>query len=404
MSLTTTCPYCNAVVDISESAPPRVACPRCGETFPSNRSATTQSALPQPVSPASISPASSPKLKRANLKLGLLVGGGMVLLFALALLAILNTRSKRGLESLAEMPTLGYLPADSNVIAAVNVPIAEDSNEGKEMLDRLGVAPGGVLDMERYFGLKRDDIEDAVLGMHVESNLIPPMCLVVRTRSRYDAAKLREKLNATRSKTEGAKSIDLIRLPGVLGEAALWCPTPRTFIICRPAEEIAKVPDVPTKGVEHLSSQPLVELLSARSDRDTFLWLVAHSNDWQKTSLAWPLLSLKMTPEDRQTLFSVRTVGVGLRLDRGAVTTRARPARISEEVKPEKRGIAVDLVVKTAGDTAALDVRKALEDRLEKLNLEIKDSNLKENRYSVTISAKPAEWEQAAQLLTKPAK
>jgi hypothetical protein len=80
MSLTTTCPYCNAVVDISETAPPRVACPRCGETFPSNRSATTQSALPQPVSPASISPASSPKLKRANLKLGLLVGGGMVLL------------------------------------------------------------------------------------------------------------------------------------------------------------------------------------------------------------------------------------------------------------------------------------------------------------------------------------
>ncbi len=106
-----------------------------------------------------------------------------------------------------------------------------------------------------------------------------------------------------------------------------------------------------------------------------------------------------MKPEDRQTLFSVRTIGIGLRLDRGAVTTRSRPARITEEVKPDQRGIAADIVIKTAGETDLVDVRNALENRLEKMNLEIKDSNLKENRYSATISAKPAEWEQALQLL-----
>jgi len=394
----TTCPFCNAVVDVSDSAPPRVACPRCGETFSSSH--TEHPALTQPGSPEALaSPvASAPgaSLKRSNRRTGLLVGGGMAVLFATALFLLFNTRSKRGLESLAELPTLGYLPADTNVIAAVNVPVAEDSAEGQEMLDRLGFSAGGGLDLEKYTGFKRGEIDDAVLGLKVDSHVFPRIRLVVRTHSSYDPEKLREKLGATRSKTEGTKAIDLIRLAGLPGDAALWCATARTFVINYPAEDAANIPNEPAKGIEHLAPE-LVELLRARSDRDTFFWLVGHSQDWHTPALT--LITLKMKPEDRQTLYSVRTIGIGLRLDRGAVTTRSRPARITEEVKPDQRGIAADIVIKTAGEIDLVDVRNALENRLEKMNLEIKDSNLKENRYSATISAKPAEWEQALQLL-----
>src|SRR5258708_3913313 len=125
----TTCPFCNAVVDVSDSAPPRVACPRCGETFSSSHA--EHPALTQPGSPELSQRVSPAPAKRANRRLGSLVFAGMALLFAVALLLLLNTRSKRGLESLAELPTLGYLPADTNVIAAVNVPVAEDSAEGR---------------------------------------------------------------------------------------------------------------------------------------------------------------------------------------------------------------------------------------------------------------------------------
>ncbi|MFL5340074.1 MAG: hypothetical protein ACJ8F7_07975 [Gemmataceae bacterium] len=399
--MTTTCPFCNSVVEVPESPPARMTCPRCGEAFPVTRGdlpVPTQSgspeALRQPTPPATV--------RRTNRRLGLAIFAGMALLFVVALVLILNSRPKRGLESLAELPTLGYLPGDTNVIAAVNVPVAEESAEGREMLDRLGVAPGGAFDLERYVGLRRDQIDDAVLGLRVgPESVFPRVRLVVRTRGSYDPERLREKLGVTRSRAEGTKSIDLCKLPGLPMELALWCATSRTFVICS-IEDVAKVPDQPVRGVDHLDPS-LADLLRARSDRETFFWLVAHSEDWSRTGVI--LLTGGVPAEERKTLFSMRTLGVGLRLDSGTTTTRSRPARITEEVKPgDQRGVAADVVVMTAGEPDAIAVRDAIENRVEKMPLEIKNSDLKQNRYSVTISGKPTEWAQAIQALRAPAK
>src|SRR5438128_332671 len=108
--MNTTCRFCNAVLDDAGQ------CPRCGESDPAgggrqppvaSRVASSQQGADAPRSPSS---------RRSNLRTGLLVLGGMVVLFAAALIFMLSTRGKRGGRSLAEAPALGYLPADTNAI------------------------------------------------------------------------------------------------------------------------------------------------------------------------------------------------------------------------------------------------------------------------------------------------
>jgi hypothetical protein len=401
------CPYCNATFPRPESIPlsGKIDCPRCGEAFPAP--AITESAPG-----AQITTATGPtpqQAKRSSWRIGLLVLAGMLFIAAGALIFILNTRSKRGLEYLSELPTLGYLPSDTNVIIAATPGVADETPEGREMLYRLTlgraddtkseerVGKRDQLDWERLTGLKRDQIEDVVLGLKVDTNIPPQMRLIVRTRSAYDVDRLRPALGATRSRQEGNKFVDYIKPSGwPLPEAVLWCATSKTFIICLTAEDMAKVPEQPFPNVDHLAPQ-IADLLKTRSDKGTFFYLVGHADHWDKTFLN--LLLLKWPDEDRKTFFKIQTIGIGLRADTGATTSRQRPARITEEVKPENKGIAVDLIVTTQSDENRADVRNALEGGIERLKLSIRNSSSNDNRYSAELFGTPAEWETALQAL-----
>lgn len=338
----------------------------------------------------------TPAQRRANRRMGLLLVSGIALVFVIATVVIVNTRSYRGLRPLTELPTLGYLPDDTNVVVAIDPTVAEKSEEGREMLDRLGFANGGSFDLEQYTGLARDQIHDAILGLRVDTNVVPQIRLVIRTRSDYDPGKLREKLGATRSRTEGAKAIDFIRPPGIPMEVVLWCASPRTMVICRTVEDMAKVPDSPRPDGSHLAP-PMVDLLNNRSDRDSFFWLVAHSDNWDKTLL--PVLLARLPVADRKAILQIQTLGIGLRMDRGAVTSRSRPARVTEEVRLDKRSIAVDLIT-LSGSVEAVEIRNHFEQKLEKLKLEVKESEIRDRRYSVTLAGTASEWEQAIKALT----
>jgi hypothetical protein len=335
-------------------------------------------------------------IRRSNRWLAMSIVLAVFALAAGALVFMLTTQSKRGLKPLAALETLGYLPDDTNVIAAVNMPIAERSKQGREMLDRLGITEGGPLNLERLTGLKPDQIDNAVLGLMVDVNLLPNVRLVIGTRSPYDADMIREKLGAHRSHQEGNKTVELITLRGLPREGAMWRPNSRTIVITLPPEDMAKVPDEPSKDINRLPA-PLVELLKYRSDKDTFFWLVAHSENWAKTPVGFALM--RVPKDDLKTTFKIQTFGVGLRADTGAMTSRRRPARVTEEAHPEAAGIAADVVIKTAGGDDAVELRNAFEDWIDRMKLEVKDSNLSDNRYSATISGTPAEWERVFQTL-----
>jgi hypothetical protein len=363
--MNTTCRYCNAVLDSAGN------CPRCGES-------TGTSAPNAPKPP-----------KRSNLRLGLLVVGAMTILFGAAVAFMLYTRSLRGGRPLAEAPALGYLPSDTNVIVAWNPSAAEPSKEAREFMERIGFADGGDLDPEKYFGIKRDQIEDVVIGVKLDLRLpYPDFRIIVRTKSAYDADAIRKKLGRTGSKPLGAKTVDTLSPPRLPIELVMWCATARTLVICHRPEDMEKIPDVPHETCDHLAA-PIADLLKYRSDRDSFLWLVAHNDDWSKTLLAF----LNLPADQRKTLFKAQTVGLALRPDRGAITSRNRPARVTEIVDPTKAGVALDLVLKAKSDENALDLRALIDGWFSKLQIDVRDSNLKETRYSATIAGSPKEIE-----------
>jgi hypothetical protein len=399
MTTKLSCPYCNAEMPRSDvPASGRMVCPRCGESFAADPS--------RPGDPESAggSGAQAPQftrsrdLKHRNRLLIAGIGLAMLAVAIGAALFMLDTRSKRGLRKLSEHESLGFLPDDTDVIVGINVPIAEQTREGRDTLDRLGTGEGGALNLERLAGLKLNQIDQATIGLHVADKVLPTIRLVVQTRSAYDPEELRRKLGAARSKDDGGRTVDILPALGLLGEGALWCASARTFIVCFPANDMAKVPTEPRANAEHLSA-PLFALLRERADNDSFFWLVAHSDDWRKTSLNLLLTSMRVPEDDRNTLFQMRTFAAGWRIDKGVTSSRNRPARITEEVKPGDKGIALDLVVVADRGTDMPAVREALEGWIERQKFDVRGSELAENHYSATFVGTPDEWERALQSL-----
>src|SRR5262249_18946123 len=106
MSDTATCPYCNTALPA-----PGSRCPRCD---------------PDP------SAVETPRW--ANRRGALAVVGLMLTLFVSVMIYAIRTRTNRGLVPLAELPTLGYLPADVNVIAGSSFAQARQTPTGRDLL------------------------------------------------------------------------------------------------------------------------------------------------------------------------------------------------------------------------------------------------------------------------------
>src|SRR5262249_1418818 len=158
-------------------------------------------------------------------------------------------------------PALGYLPEDTNLIVAWNPAAGESSKEANEAMQRLGFVDGGDLDPDKFFGIKRDQIEDVVVGISRDFRFpIPEFRVIVRTKSAYDAEKIREKLGRSGSKPVGTKTIDILKPTFIPLELAMWCATARTLIICQRPDDFLKIPDVPRENSDHLAA-PIVDLL-----------------------------------------------------------------------------------------------------------------------------------------------
>jgi len=391
------CPYCNASMPMPDPVPAsrKVSCVRCGESFPVqvHESATIVDSPNRPAPPAPV--------KRRNRRIGLLVVGVMAVVFVGVLIYAIYSRGQRGTRTLAESPALGYLPDDTNVIAAVNVEEADAVRKTRkatgepDVVDRLFFAESAAINVERLTGLRRDEIEEVLLGLKVDANLIPKVRLIVRTRSTYDAEALRTKLGSFRTKQEGAKTLDSIRPPGIPIEAVLWCATAKTFVITLTPEDMDKVPDQPSKDVNRLAPQ-LVDLMRYRGEKGTFFWLMGHSDNWEKTTIGFlSKTSKKLTDEERKKLFKMHTFALGMRMETGAVPSRARPARITEQVDPDARGYAADLVLNSESDEDAIALRSLVEGWLKNQRLELRDSTLKGPLYAASIAGDPDDWDSA---------
>jgi hypothetical protein len=325
------CPYCNSFVAVPEQVgtDQRVPCPRCGASFPyrvQKANGITPSSpsddQPQPFAANSSgldTPYAAPPRRWSNRTIGAIVLGGMAVMAVLGLVFALNTQSER--RSRDPVNPLGYLPSDTNVIASVHLTQLLKDPAGREFANQLTLGPTGLglANIERLTGLKREDVNVAVLGLKMEAQQFPRVLLVVQTREPYDEAAVREALKTERQTERGQKTLH--QFPGgiPLFKPAVWFASANILVIClNKPEDFDAVPLTPHAGVDHLAA-PLQVLLHDQLGRGSQAWLIAHADKWDEMFFK-PRLGL---PGDREALAKVQTVGVWLRFDQTAFLNAA---------------------------------------------------------------------------------
>jgi predicted RNA-binding Zn-ribbon protein involved in translation (DUF1610 family) len=325
---THSCPYCNAQVMIPDrvEAGQRVPCPRCGEVFVYRSS---EAIATRPASgfvgavgnmheavPTSVAP---PGQRWSNRTIGAAVVGFMGLMAALGLVFVLYTQKDRRARDAVN--PLGYLPADCNIIVALNLTEALKEPAGRKLAQLsfpLGPASFSVADIEKWTGLKREDIHQLVLGLKADAL---SFVLVAQTRDPYDPAAVRTALGANPAETGSQKTFYRFNLGNSPLQAALWCPAETVLAVAFSLERLNDVPDTPHPGVNHLAA-PLRPLVLDRLDPSAQLWAVGHSDHWDEMLLPRLLLA-KLPPGERKTLALAQTIGFWLRFEDETILVRS---------------------------------------------------------------------------------
>src|SRR5262249_43294799 len=90
----------------------------------------------------------------------------------------------------ASLPTLGYLPPDTDLVAGVHVGELLSDPAARDFVTalQLGSANIDLSIIPKWTGLRLQDVDHVVLGLRIQGQLIPRFNLVVRTNRPYDAA------------------------------------------------------------------------------------------------------------------------------------------------------------------------------------------------------------------------
>jgi hypothetical protein len=197
----------------------------------------------------------------------------------------------------ANLEGLGYLPGDANVVAALHVAELLREPAGRDFLTqfRLGATDFSLATVEKWTGLKPEEIDHVVVGVKVADRLVPRLTLVVQTTRPLDQEKVRTALRTN-------------RLPEFVRFA-----TNRTLLLALTAKDLDQVPQAPAAGIDHLSL-PLQDLLRHRLGREAPVWLVGFAEHWDKTVVG-PLFVTSLPRKEREALTGVQAFGLWLQFD-----------------------------------------------------------------------------------------
>lgn len=323
------CPLCNARQPVRPGlvAGQRLACVRCGETFVAR---TTPAAVPPADQPPPAPVVAPAKPIAANRRLALLVLAGMAVMAAfgltLALWTVADRRNNdRGITRLfrrwtdyfrtippaeeeAPPPALrtspGYLPERTALLVVLRVEALLAGAAGQDARSRtwrLGTTEFSLDRLPEWTGLTVDELDHLLLGVVVhegdEPELTPPVHLVVRTRSPYDAARVRAALKAGKPREEpapggGRRTVYTASVRGL--PLALWLADERTLVLGL-FSRLETVPAQPREQLDHLPEE-VRTLVEQRLDAESPAWAVGHARDWKKTWLPALLGSMKEVP------------------------------------------------------------------------------------------------------------
>jgi predicted Zn finger-like uncharacterized protein len=352
------CPYCNAqfTLPAAEAGATRVRCPRCGDTFPHRPTGAGLAAVNGPPAPAVAGPgqpavpARPPAWPVARVVVAIMAGMAVVgLIFALATQSFRRQidRSRRGAEAEtltdrapptppAQLAGLGYLPADTAVVAGLHLAELWQDPEGNKLVEQLRRGPAGaaLAFVENQTGLKQEDIDHVVAGVDPAAGL-PRVILVVSTRRPVSEETLARALVAARPEKYHGRRVYRVSL-GPVGEGLIYQAGEQTVILSlgfpsARLEDLDAIPRTPRPGAEGLPT-PVRECLQDRLDNTSLLWAVGAP---ERLPVLSDLLQLQtQVPEEvRELAAGVKAFSVGLRLGKGVTLGAALQGKDEETAR-----------------------------------------------------------------------
>lgn len=229
----------------------------------------------------------------------------------------------------ADLVALRYLPANTNVIAALAIAEALQSPIGQRLAARYADAadPDGGLDLEKNTGLRLKEIDHVVLGFRLpdqdREKERPRLVLIIQTLRPYSSARVREALKANRPERREQRTYHRFSIPNSAFSLVLWEASKNTLVIGLSPDDLDEVPTLPRQGLEHVPAE-IRNLFKDRMASPAHAWAAADVADWSMLQLLLPLLN-KAIPgpgptigeEDWKLLRHVRTFGAWVELGEG---------------------------------------------------------------------------------------
>jgi hypothetical protein len=217
---------------------------------------------------------------------------------------------------------LGYIPDDCDLVAGFHVAEINDDSVTRDFLKSSALIPGAsdLSFISNWTGLRLQDIDHAVLGLHIQGQLIPRFTLVVRTLLPYDAEAVRKRLNVSRSPGTGKREYYRVNQDKTT-RRVLWFADDHTIVVGLKNEDLEPVPAKPREGIDHLRPE-ISAMIKERLGAGTPLWVIGRPENWgiQLGLLAQFTKVLGQTLEFMQ---KVRTIGVWFQFTDGLTLNAA---------------------------------------------------------------------------------
>jgi hypothetical protein len=328
------CPYCNARFSrpAGESEGPRVRCPRCGDSFPyqSGGEVAADNGQPAPLSPNP--PAATARWSNrqvAYVILGIMLGMALIGLgYALytqpfrrandtrippsAVPAVTNPGSA---DKPGEGADLGYLPADSIMVARVDLAAILREPEGGQLWTKLRDGPIGMMFtlLENQTGLHVQEIDHLALGLSAGEGPRRRLFVVLHTRRPYSAEALARAMASIKPERYGGRLVYRFSLAG-LGDGLLFRLSENTLVLSlgwlpAPLDVLDAIPSKARSGPEAVPAA-VRDLVQNKLEHGSLAWAVGQS---QANAFA----------EFSSAFLNLKAFAVGICFEAGQVTLRA---------------------------------------------------------------------------------
>jgi len=244
----------------------------------------------------------------------------------------------------AELSGLGYLPEDTNVIAAVNIGMLMETPEGREFLMGNRGQLWNWQRLQEWTGISLSEIDHVIVGLRVDNSLLPRLLVIIETNRAFEMARVKAAVRAG-------------KLPDP--NACLF-PSDHVLILGLTRKDLERVSLKRSEGI-HLPPS-FQEALQQRIPRGAEVWAVGHADNWLQT----PALAFfaGLPKENREVFQKIQTFAAGIRLEKAPT---------------------IDAAFQCADEPDA----KALEQLLRQQKLdELKDAKISEKERWVSFQAK----------------